>query len=104
MRWAQLERSPGWALVRLLQAGRAQIAPSGSTRDKALEDVWRGFRTRRPGAFVDAIRRIEQDISWRGRALRWKRLPEEGHTVASSRFLHIDSVLPARPPGAPSHG
>ena len=65
LRWAQLEGSPGWALLRALQMGRTHLAPPGSTRDQALEDLWRGLRTRQPRAMTDALRRIGQDVSRR---------------------------------------
>ena len=36
MRWAQLERSPGWAFLHALQTGRPRLAPPGSQRDRWL--------------------------------------------------------------------
>ena len=41
MRWSQLERSPGWRLLRALQTGRARLAPPGSQRDRWLERMRR---------------------------------------------------------------
>lgn len=69
----QLETSTGRTLPRLLQTGRARLAPPGSTRDQALEDVRRGLRTRQPAAFTDAARRIRQDITWRVRSVCGKK-------------------------------
>ena len=94
LRWAQLEGSPGWALLRALQMGRTHLAPPGSTRDQALEDLWRGLRTRQPRAMIDALRRIEQDVSRRARALRWIGKPEDGRTAASGRLLRVDPIVP----------
>jgi GT2 family glycosyltransferase len=92
LRWARLQRSPGGTLLRTLQSGRARLAPLGSTRDRALEEVWRGLRTRQPQAFVDAMRRVGQDVSWRAKALRWRRRPTAGRTVAGGQFLPVDAV------------
>jgi SAM-dependent methyltransferase len=41
LRWSQLERSPGWRLLRALQTGRARLAPPGSRRDRWLERILR---------------------------------------------------------------
>lgn len=96
LRWARLQRSPGGTLLRLLQAGRARLAPPGSTRDQALEEVWRGLRTRQPRAFGDALRRIGRDASGRAKVLRWQGRPPAGQSIAGGQFLQVDAV-PSRP-------
>ena len=94
LRWAQLEGSPGWALLRALQTGRTYLAPPGSTRDQMLEDLWRGFRTHQPRAITDALRLIGQDVSRRARAFRWMRRPGDGSTATCGRLLRVDPIMP----------
>jgi GT2 family glycosyltransferase len=94
MRWARLQRSPGGALLRKLQSGRARLAPPGSTRDQALEEVWRGLRTRQPQTFADALRRVGQDISLRTKALRWPGRPTADRSITGGQFLQVDAIAP----------
>ncbi len=94
LRWARLQRSPGGTLLRALQAGRARLAPPGSTRDQALEEVWHGLRTRQPRAFVRAVQRFGQDISRRAKALRVKGRPSVDRTVIGGRHLVVEAIVP----------
>jgi GT2 family glycosyltransferase len=94
MRWSQLERSPGWTLLRALQMGRARFAPPGSTRDQTLEDVWRALRTRQLRPFRDALRRVGLDISWRTHRFRWQRRLKTRRTTVGYQFLQVDAVAP----------
>ena len=93
-RWAQLQSSPGWALLRSLQNLRARIAPPGSTRDQAMDDIWRGVRARQGEAFVSAVRLIRQDVSRRTRGLRSKNDSQPSGAAVSGKFLQVDPVLP----------
>ncbi len=92
--WTRLQRSPGGTLLRALQAGRARLAPPGSTRDQALEEVWHGLRTRQPRAFVRAVQRFGQDISRRAKALRVKGRPSVDRTVIGGRHLVVEAIVP----------
>ncbi len=99
-RWTQLEQSPGWTLVRTLQSGRARLAPPGSTRDQALDDLWRGLHARQPRSFASAAQRVGRDITQRARSLR-RRAPSGraggGRSALSGQTLCVGAVVP-RPP------
>lgn len=99
-RWARLEQSPGWTLVRSLQSGRARFAPPGSTRDQALDDLWHGLHARQPGSFASAAQRVGRDITQRARSLRRRVLSGhsgDGRSATAGRRFSVDPVAP-RPP------
>ncbi|MEO0249484.1 MAG: glycosyltransferase [candidate division WOR-3 bacterium] len=95
-RWAHLESSIGWALLRRLQYLRACVAPPGSRREQLLDAVFRGLQLRNREAFVGLMRLIRQGISWQIRVLLWKaRLFVSPGSWG--RLVHIDPIE-ERPP------
>ncbi len=71
-RWAHLERSIGWALLRRLQYLRSRIAPPGSRRDQLLDAVFRGLQMPKREAFIELVHLIVRGISWQIRMLSRK--------------------------------
>ncbi len=71
-RWAHLESSIGWALLRRLQYLRSRVAPLGSRREQLLDAVFHGLQMRKRGAFIGLMRLIGQKISWQAKAFLWK--------------------------------
>jgi GT2 family glycosyltransferase/glycosyltransferase involved in cell wall biosynthesis len=64
-RWAELEGSPGWAVLQQLQILRARFAPPGSRREQAFEEMSRAFRVHGGWGPFYFVRRVGQAILWR---------------------------------------
>ncbi|MEA3346195.1 MAG: glycosyltransferase, partial [Chloroflexota bacterium] len=69
MRWARLESSIGWALLRRLQYLRLRVAPPGSRRERLLEAMFRLLQMRNREAFIGLMRLIMREIPWQAKVL-----------------------------------
>ena len=95
-RWARLERSVGWALLRRLQLLRLRVAPLGSRRDRLLKALYRGLRLWQRGTFITLIQLIGRKVPWQVRSILWKTELQVDRSLRD-RAIHIDPIQPRSP-------
>lgn len=98
-RLARFEGSMGWTLLQKLQYWRARLAPPGSVRDQALEDVFRALQTGKGHVLIEAMRRLGQEFYRQAKSLLWRvwlriNPPRRGQVIQVGEIL-------ARPPVQP---
>ena len=95
-RWAHLEGSAGWALLRRLQYLQSRVAPPGSRREQLLGAVFRGLQMRKREAFVGLVHLLRREISWQARAFLWKTRLKVDRSLRG-RIVQIDPIQPRAP-------
>jgi GT2 family glycosyltransferase len=96
VRWARLEGSAGWALLRRLQLLRLRVAPVGSRRERLLKAVFRGLRMRKREAFIGLMRFIAREIPWQAKRLLWETELQADRSLIE-RVVQIDPIRPRAP-------
>ena len=90
-RWAELESSPGWAVLQRLQILRARLTPPGSWREQLLEEVFRAFRVHKGRAPLYFVRRVGQAMLWRFNAFLSKVRVMAGTTL-HDLTIQVDEI------------
>jgi GT2 family glycosyltransferase/glycosyltransferase involved in cell wall biosynthesis len=95
-RWGALEQSFGFRLLDGLQRLRGAMAPPGSVRDQALDDVLGGLIRGDPGRAVRGVGRVLGNASWQLRRL--PKVRAERRAAGRRRgLLEVRPVLPREP-------
>jgi GT2 family glycosyltransferase/glycosyltransferase involved in cell wall biosynthesis len=95
-RWAELESSPGWAVLQRLQILRARFAPPGSWREQLLEEIFRAFRVHKGRAPLYFVRRVGQGMLWRFNAFLSKVRVTAGAPL-HDLTMQVDEIETRRP-------
>lgn len=96
-RWEHWESSASWKVMLFLQRIRAAVAPPDGLRDKVLQNLWLGIRSRNHRVIKQISTLVSTDFQYRLQRFRWKRALRRS---PQGNILHIPAVQ-TRPPARP---